>query len=239
MEDLAIPTLATNEPWVRRLNVPNYPVRDAARYARITPQTIRSWQRLGDNRGRVAAHREKGDGLSYLQLIEVAVVAGARRAGVRLGTIRRARDYIAREFKSEFPFAQHEFATDGRHLLLKVFGEDADPGARKWLSADESGQFAWDTIIGFTLKSFEYERDIAVSWHVAGPESGIIIDPRVAFGAPNLRGLPTALLRDRWAAGEPLQETSEDFGIPVEDVREALQFEGVDLTAPQPNSWLH
>ena len=73
---------SAREPWRKRLYLPSYHVQDAARYARTTPKTIRNWQGEGDLVERAIAARELRLSLSYMQLIEVAVVAAFRRAGV-------------------------------------------------------------------------------------------------------------------------------------------------------------
>lgn len=222
-----------SEPWAKRLTIPNYPVGEAARYAQIKPATIRSWQKLrGAHAGAVGA-RDSGTPLSYLQLIEVAVVAACRKAGMSLKRIREAREFVGKQFGTDYPFAQYRFATDGKKLLLH---HGSGPTGDVWLGANEGGQLAWDRIIGPSLKAFEYEYELAIRWHVAGHGSPVVIDPRVAFGAPNLHGLPTWLFKDRWQAGEPIQETASDLGIKVSDVRKALQFEGVDLSRPQPTA---
>ena len=101
--------------WRRRLYLPNYQVQEAARYARIAPQTIVQWQK--GNRGALAP-RPHRDALSYLELVEVAVVAALRNEGVALWRIREAREYLASTLKSEYPFAQYRFKTDGRRLFI-------------------------------------------------------------------------------------------------------------------------
>ena len=229
---------ARSEPWVKRLSLPNYRVGEAARYAHIGTGTIRSWQRLRGNKPAAASARDKGAALSYLQLIEVAVIAACRKAGMTLSAIRDARNYVSKEFGTEYPFAMHQFATDGKRLLWQGNWGDS-PDSRRWLSANENGQGAWDEVIGRTLKSFEYERDLAVTWRPEGAGSPILIDPRIAFGAPNVSGIPTAVFKERWLSGEPIKDTASDFDVKVALVRNALQFEAIDPDAAQPSPWLH
>jgi hypothetical protein len=62
--------------------------------------------------------REKRAALNYMQLIEVAVVAAFRKAGVSLKRIRAAREYAAFQLKSEFPFAEYRFKENAKHLYL-------------------------------------------------------------------------------------------------------------------------
>ena len=160
-----------------------------------------------------------------MQLIEVAVVAAFRKAGVPLKRIRAAREYAAHTLKSEHPFAEYKFKEEGKHLWLDSGHIDVKPGTV--LSADQGGQLAWEAVIG-RLREFEYEKDgIVLRWHVAGPSKPIIIDPRISFGAPTVRGTPTWIIKGRWDAGESDADIADDFGLRKEEVRDALRFEGV------------
>ena len=221
--------------WRRRLYLPNYQVQEAARYARIAPQTIVQWQK--GNRGALAPrpHREA---LSYLELVEGAVVSALRNEGVALWRIREAREYLASTLKSEYPFAQYQFKTDGRRLFIdfaEVVGQKR--GFGKLLRPDQQGQLAWEEVIG-RLTEFDYERKgIVIRWHVAGSASGVVIDPRISFGSPMVKGIATWAIRGRWAAGEPPDEIADDFGLREKDIVDALVFEGVN--DDQLGKWLH
>ena len=117
-------------PWRRRLFLPSYQIAEAAAYAQISPQTVAAWHKIETD---LLAQREKRAALSYMQLIEVAVVAAFRRVGVPLKRIRAAREYAARTLKSEFPFAEYKFklifdswgrVTARKLLILLVWGTD-------------------------------------------------------------------------------------------------------------------
>lgn len=211
-----------DEPWRRRLFLPSYQIGEAAAYAKIAPQTVVAWHKI---EAALLAQRQKRAALSYMQLIEVAVVAAFRKAGVPLKRIRAAREYAARNLKSEYPFAEYSFKEEGKHLWLDSGQVDVKPGTV--LSADQGGQLAWQSVIG-RLREFEYEKDgIVLRWHLAGPSSPIIIDPRISFGAPTVKGVPTWVIRGRWNAGESDSDIATDFGIRKEEVREALRFERI------------
>jgi uncharacterized protein (DUF433 family) len=211
-----------DEPWRRRLFLPSYQIGEAAAYARISPQTVVAWHKI---EAALLAQREKRAALSYMQLIEVAVVAAFRKAGVSLKRIRAAREYAARNLKSEYPFAEYSFKEEGKHLWLDSGQIDVKPGTV--LSADQGGQLAWESVIG-RLREFEYEKHgIVLRWHLAGPSSPIIIDPRISFGAPAVKGIPTWIIRGRWNAGESDSDIAADFGLKKDEVREALKFEGL------------
>ena len=65
-----------------------------------------------------------------------------------------------------------------------------DANFEKIVVASSGGQLAWSELIASEFSEFEYEYDLAMRWHPAGPESKIIIDPRISFGVPVVSGLP-------------------------------------------------
>ena len=180
------------------------------------------------------SEKQDRERLSYLQLIELAVVAAFRKAKIPLPGIRAARDYMKRELKSQHPFAEFQFKRFGKSL----FTEFQESGRTELLKVTQAGQLAWQEIVGPVLHEFDYEHEgVAIRWHVAGPSSPIIIDPRLSFGAPTVNGVPTWILKGRFDAGENDSVIAEDFGIDVRSVREALKFEGV--VPGQQKKWLH
>jgi uncharacterized protein (DUF433 family) len=211
-----------DQPWRRRLYLPSYQLAEAANYARISAQTVAAWHKLESH---LLAERKERAALSYMQLIEVAVVAAFRKAGVPLKRIRAAREYAANILKSEYPFAEYRFKEEAKHLWLDSGQINVKPGTV--VSADQGGQMAWESIIG-RLREFEYEKHgIVLRWHVAGEGSPIIIDPRISFGAPAIKGVPTWIIRGRYNAGESDSDIASDFDLKKSEVREALKFEGV------------
>lgn len=214
------------ELWRDRLVLPNYQIAEAAKYANLSPQTVAAWHRQDK---RLLSNKDKGDALSYLQLIEVAVVAAFRRAKIKLPRIRRAREFFKEKMGVEFPFAQYKFKTDGKHLLVDYQEIEGKKGDGKHMMADEWGQLEWDDIIAPLLQAFEYEpKGIVIRWHVEGVSSPIVIDPRLNFGAPSVEGTPTWVIKGRYNAGETDAEIAEDFGLTRQDVKEALHFEGLE-----------
>lgn len=216
------------EPWRPRLVLPNYQVQEAARYAQTSPQTIRHWQAADDLIQRAISSRDPRAALSYMQLIEIAVVAAFRKAGISLKNIRAARDYIAVKLKSEFPFAEYDFKTNGRTILMDYAQVDKKAGKGKLLDATRQGQLVWEEIVAARLKEFEYDKALALRWHVAGRGEPIIIDPRVSFGAPNIKGVPTWIIKGRWDSGEAINDIAEDFKLSKKLVTDGLRFEGID-----------
>ena len=94
--------------------------------------------------------------LSYMQLIEVAVVAAFRKGGITLRNIRETREFVAKQLSAEFPFAQYRFKADGKRLVMDFAQIDGESGRGKVLRPDQGGQLAWEAILG-RLKQFDYE----------------------------------------------------------------------------------
>jgi uncharacterized protein (DUF433 family) len=228
-----MPALANNRPelWRQRIYVPAYQVAEAARYAQISAQTVVAWHKIDR---RLLTEKRSRVQLSYLQLIELAVVAAFRKAKIPLKEIRAAREYIKRDLKSEHPFAEYQFKRFGKSLFAEFQGTEK----HRLFKANQEGQLAWYEIVGPLLKEFDYEHEgVAIRWHVAGHDSPVIIDPRISFGAPTVGGTPTWIIKGRWDAGESDSQIAEDFNLDVTAVREALKFEGV--SGAQPKKWTH
>lgn len=234
-------TAVATDFWRDRLHLPAYRVNEAARYARTSAQTVNNWQHFGSNRPGVIGSRDTGAALSYLQLIELGVVAAMRKAGVSLSKIRQAREYLSDQLGSDFPFAQYKFKTDGKKLFMaydQIMGpRDKD----KLLSLNEFGQLAWNEVIGQRLREFEYDADIGtvLRWRVGGEGSPIRIDPRIAFGAPQVSGVPTRVLRERWRSGENVDDIADDYDLDGREVTAALRFENVEVDPARPSCWTH
>jgi len=218
--------------WRRRLYLPAYTTVEAARFAQTKPNTVAYWYYgTGKRTGPALGGKRRYAPLSYLQLVEVAFAASFRQRGVPLQRIRKARDYVAKVFRAEFPFAQYEFKTEGLHVLMDA--ASVEPDFRDLIVADEAGQMAWERIVLERFEQFDYEEELAVRWHPRGRGVPILIDPRISFGAPVIEGtgIPTWVLKGRFEAGETPEEIESDFGVTARDLRYALEFERVGLAA--------
>jgi uncharacterized protein (DUF433 family) len=234
-----VATAAHTELWRERLNTPAYRIMEAARYARTSNQTIRNWEKIRGNRTLVTA-RDEREALSYLQLIEVGVVAAMRKSGVSLDSIRNARQYLSEKFNSPYPFAQYRFKTDGKTIFMD-YDQLVVADKNRLLNLNERGQLAWNEILSGLLQEFEYDSEIGtvLRWRVAGTDNPIRIDPRIAFGSPHVNGVPTWVLRDRWKSGEGIGDIADDYELPSDLVTAALSFEHIEVDPDRPHKWIH
>lgn len=224
------------EPWRRRLYLPAYTISDAARYAGANTQTVSYWFRGGGELGPALGGKEAGKALNYLQLIETAFVKTFRDAGVSLQRLRRARAYVQQRLKSDYPFARHDFQTDGFHVFMELSEIEPELGVDQlFIAADTPNQPGWALIVKERFQQFEYvDMDgdsLAVVWRPSEKQPAVVIDARKGFGAPAVEGVPTWALAGRARAGESIGEIAFDFNVSEELVSEALEFEGLTLAA--------
>ncbi len=221
-------------PWHRRLYLPAYSVSDAGRYAGVSARSVSYWHFGSRNAGAALPGRSRRENLSYLELVEVAFVATFRGLGVSLKRIRKARDYAAQVLKSEYPFAEYSWLTEGHQVLLDLRTVEGDASMGRLVAADRDGQVAWKEVVSDRFHQFDYENGLALVWHLDSRRSPIVIDPRVSFGAPSVSGVPTWAVKGRWEAGESIPDIQDDFGLSEDEIRYGLLFEGVDFDdAPQ------
>jgi uncharacterized protein (DUF433 family) len=209
----------------RRLYLPAYRVSEAARYADAKPGTVSSWHTRVGRLGPVLKGRTRGEALSYMQLVEVAFVADFRRMGISMLKIRKARDYLMKRFDAEYPFAQLSVRQEGPHIVMDLLDVEPDAEMGSLIIADRTGQLGWAGVIENRFGQFEYVENLAIRWHPGGRQSPVVIDARICFGAPSIKGVPTWVIRGRKMAKEDDEEIAEDFGLDVRDVHAALVFE--------------
>lgn len=218
--------MATN--WEDRIHLPAYQVRDAARIAGISPQTVSGWfygyPRSEGERGVPVfpEGKRRRAGLSYLQLVEVAYVASCRKQGMPLKRIKRARAYLASAFGVEHPFADLRLCTVGPHIM-------AETGLDELVVADASGQMAWRPFIAARINQFEFDEmsSLALRWFPRGRDVPVIVDPRFNFGKPVLSrsGVATWVVADALSSGQDPEDIMLDYGVDAEELASAEAFE--------------
>ena len=229
------------------LEVPLYSVFEASRYLQVPENTLRSWVAGRSYPLRSGASRRSepiiqladraNSRLSFSNLTEAHVLDALRRQyQVDLPQIRRAVNYLREHFRSAHPLVHHEMLTDGNHLFVEA------AGIKDVINASRHGQLAMRDLIGLHLQRVEWDKDGFVarlypftrSRRNAAEESSqprvVTMDPRVEFGRPILKvsAVPTAVIADRYKAGESIAELADDYGEDPLNIEEAVRCE------PQP-----
>lgn len=219
-------------------NIPTYSIGDAARYLRIPSSTIRSWTigysypvLDGSNFFRPLIDLPLGNNkpylLSFTNLVEVHVLRAIRQHHkIQLNKVREALDFIDEKFKVPHPLAKEDFRTNGVDLFIERYGEliNASSGGRKEL------KFALNAHLeriepddsGLAIKLYPFTRS-----HEADNPRLVVIDPRIAFGRLTLAGtgIATNILKERFQAGDSMEELAEDYDCAFSSIEEAIRCE--------------
>lgn len=213
--------------------IPIYTPTDAARYLRISVNTLRYWL-LGKSKSRDADPRpliniaDTGPTLlSFNNLVESHVLLALRRKyRIKMPIIRKALAYLQQEYQSRHPLLEDKLQTDGKHLFiqkltdLEIISQDGQLGMREVLE-ECLGRIELDEH-DLPFRYYPYTRDPSKS----DPRL-VIIDPWVSFGRPTIKGsgIPTVIIAERFEAGEGIESLVEDYGRTSEEIEEAIRWQ--------------
>lgn len=211
------------------LKTPAYAFVEAAHYLHIPVTTLRAWC-LGQRGFRpvIRLDGKRSEGLSFLNMIEAHVLSAIRREHhITLPKVRRALKFVSKHLGIERPLAQTQFATQG----VDLFVEELD----RILNVSRDGQVEMADLIRVHLQRIDRDsHGVPIRLYPftrKHPEKealkSVVMDPRVAFGRPVLVGtaVPTAVLADRFKAGDTLIELAKDYGAKPEAIEEAIRCE--------------
>ncbi|MCE2450893.1 MAG: DUF433 domain-containing protein, partial [Candidatus Latescibacteria bacterium] len=79
---------------------------------------------------------------------------------------------------------------------------------------------------GYALRLYPFTRKRLGQQLIEEPKA-IVIDPRISFGRPVLTGtgIPTAIIAERYKAGEAIGALADDYGCPTLKIEEAIRCE--------------
>ncbi|MEX0679322.1 MAG: DUF433 domain-containing protein [Pirellulales bacterium] len=214
-------------------DMPAYGIHLAAHYLRMPVTTLRYWIRgkkystdAGPKWAEPVILLPDPDHLllSFFNLAEAHILRGLRKEErIQLPHIRSALDYVGSRFGTSHPLLQHKFKTDGVSLFVEELG--------KLIDATGFGQIVMPELMGH-LERLDFEKDVVSRLYPftrpsePGPRS-VFIDPRYAFGRPVLARIfvPTAVISERYEAGESVDELARDYGCQELEIEEAIRCE--------------
>ena len=209
---------------------PTYTSSEAARYAGFSAQSVARWRagytyptQQGPRRSEALTGGQEHGLLTFNELLEVAVVAAARRGDVPMKSIRRAIGSAREVYGVDRPLVTMRFMHDGKDIFTR---ELEQAGETRYVNLSRHGQIAWEYIRD-VLRDMDFEEDVAVRWWPGGRDTPIIIDPRISFGRPYVarKGISTDAIRSRFLARESIDDIVDDFDLTEQEVEAALKFE--------------
>ena len=165
--------------------------------------------------------------ITFRDLIELRYVNAFHTAGVSWQRIVKTAQYAQSRFKSEYPFSDLRFKTDGEH----IFGQSGE--GLEQISG--RGQMVFAEVIGeYLFEPLDYLENEPVRWYpaqewgMAGIGRKVMVDPRHAFGAPVISKhyIPTrTLFLNYQGEGEDSELVARNYEISVESVETAVTFQ--------------
>jgi uncharacterized protein (DUF433 family) len=222
---------------MRKIDVasfPNYPAHDAARYTRLPYSTVLYWTRGRTGHPPVIRVKKL---LSFLNLVEIHMLGVFRRYhGVPLQKLRKVITNLARRFPGEIhPLATRKYWTDGSSVFTEQFDE--------LVSLSEPGQLALRQVVECYARRVQWEGSTPRRLFpfttrpeletLEDPPRSVVIDPAVAFGRPVIAGtrIKTAVLFERFEAGESVPDLAKDFDLEQRQVEDAIRCEQAHAAA--------
>ncbi len=217
-------------------DLPTYTIAEAAHYLRIPFPTLRSWvvgRPYPVKGGRryfqpvIVLPDKNSRLLSFVNLVEAHVLDAIRRKyEVPLRKVRAAVSFLQRHFNSRHPLAERVIETDGRDLFVQRLGQlinvtqEGQLAMRELIDAHLQ-RIQWDPS-GFALRLYPFTRKRELH-----EPKVVVIDPYVSFGRPVLAGtgIPTAVIADRYKAGESIDQLADDYGRARQDIEDAIRCE--------------
>ena len=207
----------------------SYSIPEASRLARSKVNTARYWiagSASADSGSLLQLDLPRVNGryaLSFLDLIDLHVVARLREYVVSLQSIRRVFEKLSERLNTKHPFSHSRLFTDGR----TVFAEFKDTSGDQSFEEILSRQHAISDILKPFLNKIEYDKQtkIASRWNIA---DGIVIDPDISFGKPvaeQARIATHVLAHSYWANDEQEDLVADIFEVSPDTVRQAVRFE--------------
>lgn len=207
--------------------IPNYTIAEVASYLSVPRSTVRAWSKgMGEFKPVLRLPNEASSVLSFINVVEVHVLAALRREGPRLPTIRKALANLERELKLQHPLASELFLTDGVGIFVERLG--------KLIDISREGQVAMTEVLSDYLRRIDYGKDgLALRLYpftrrgVLDDPRSVVIDPTISFGRPVLAntGVPTEEIAERFNAGDTMEDLARDFRVTRQLIEEAIRCE--------------
>jgi uncharacterized protein (DUF433 family) len=230
-----------------RFTVPLYTLSEAATYLRVPRATLTTWAEGYERhrRDRAVARTVRGAPiitavdptergharLPFVGIAEAYVLNAFRRAGVPMQRIRPSLDWLLKHV-GPHALASKDLYTDGAEVLFdfaQQSGEDSPDGELvKNLIVPRSGQYVFKDIVEHYLRQISFEDDKYATL-IRLPQyqhANVVLDPRRSYGQPVFgnSGVRVSDAIGPLRAGESFDAVAADYGVPVSELRDALDL---------------
>ncbi len=214
------------------LDRPLYSRAEAARLLDLSSATLRWWLE-GGVRGSteyppVIRPEPTGvDVVTWGEFVEARLLKGYRQKRVSLQKMRPFIEGMRAKLEVPYPLAHCRPLVDpGRRKLVYDLQVETSLPREMYLVEFEGGQTALAPPMLQFLERVELDEDgVPVRYWPQGKDVPVVIDPSVAFGVPQIRGIRTELVAESIDAGDSEATVARSWGLTPADVKAAVDWE--------------
>ncbi len=216
------------------LERPVYGIGQAAALLGLSTDRVHNWLDGYTRGGRhyppvVRAEATKSEIVTWGEFVELGYLREYRRDV----SLQRIRPVIARlrdEWGAPYPLATHRPWVYDKELVLRV-QEETQLDDRLAIVVRTGQEVMLSEVAERFMHKVEFDAGAAARWRPAGRFSPVVVDPRRAFGMPNVGGVATEHLYELVIVGDPLEDVAAGYALAVEDVRAACAYEEMSRPA--------
>lgn len=200
-------------------NSPRYTPSEAARIVGVPASTVSRWLALGAAGPVIRGSEAHPCMASFLDLIELHMVAGLRRK-VKPRVLKAAVRDAAERLGVDHPLARHAYLRDGGALFLEHEGAVLHLG--------KAGQLAFPNIIRARSEQVVFDGDgLALRWYPLGKHEAIVIDPAIQGGSPTIDGtrIDARTIAGMVEAEGDIEKVARIYGIHRDHVEAAWNWD--------------
>lgn len=183
--------------------------------------------------------------LTFRDLVELRVISVFKKHKIGYRTIAALSDFLAGEFKTNFPLSTVEFITDSVHVYAKK-GHNEEyvdilndfillPNVERWITKSSVKLWKQDDRVRcfiqdyerIKLKEYKFDsRNVPVEWCVNPDRYGsVCLNPDYFAGFPAISGIPTQVLFNSYSIYGNYAYVAELHDVSLTDVKNAVVFE--------------
>ena len=169
--------------------------------------------------------------ISFLELMELRIIRDLLQyPGISLQKIRKAGHLAGQALGTSRPWAIRRIFTDGSGIFVALHrGDEISPDVMG-LTRSRALQVDAGELVQPFLDEIEFDEQTGLSrqWWPLGKSFPVVLDPKVSFGAPTIKG---SRIRTNVITGFARSESSASlaaaYAIPAGHVEAAIHFEGL------------
>jgi uncharacterized protein (DUF433 family) len=212
-----------------------YTIGEAARLLEIGRSKLRRWLEGavigGVPYAPVIRPVPTGSGdVTWGEFVEAGFLREYRGRGVTLQRLRPFIEQMRATYQVLHPLAHFKPMVDRTtgQLMVELKQLQDEVGLDESLSLVRvaSGQLVWAEPMKAFLEKVDFDPSgIGHRLHPLGRVEPVVIDPEVAFGIPQIRGVRTEIIAEAIAAGESQDQVVADYSLTSVEVMAALRWE--------------